>query len=183
MMDLEAMLKARGWVQHGAGLDLWRQASGGEWHEGRAAWTAQRDDDLATVEVLGSVTYHPTAEQAQTSPLLGACAARGMVERDVIRLLFEEGANLRKIALEFASKAPTPPAIHIAADEGVKLMAAEVNRARAIAEAWKALAIARQVRTWFGAGDDPQARAAVVELTRAVAALRALGIDPDAVTP
>jgi hypothetical protein len=92
-MDRSEYLKARGWVQHGAGLDLWQAPyplSREAWFDGDEAAKEQRAIDRNAAGTVGSVTYRPTAEQAQASPLLAACAARGMCERDVIGLLFAE---------------------------------------------------------------------------------------------
>lgn len=52
-----------------------------------------RLDDKNTVHDHASVTYRPTAEQAQI-PLLAQCAAAGMHERDVIEHLFRQNQDL-----------------------------------------------------------------------------------------
>lgn len=171
-MDRESFLRLRGWVQHGAGLDLWRETHGGresEWTDGLDAAQLQHRRDRVEAEAHGSVTYRPTAEQAQASPLLAACAARGMCEREVIDQLARENARL---TVEVQTLADLMPPANVAA--GLK-------RAQDIAAAWKALA--RAERAWAGAqsfgGVEARARAfQAVEVAKA--ALRALGVDPDA---
>ena len=104
-MNREELLRARGWVQHGAGLDLWQAPPPApeRWIDGDAAALRRRYRDRDAANKLGSVRFYPTAEQAQTSPLLAACAARGMCEREVIGLLFEQsrtyvGQSLRLLS-------------------------------------------------------------------------------------
>lgn len=182
-MDRESYLRARGWVQHGAGLDLWcppypvaREA----WFDGDEAAQEQRAIDRNAANQIGSVTYRPTAEQAQTSPLLAACAARGMCERETLAVLFEESEQRRAVAEALRSKMP-PPRFVVAGGDGTALMADMLQKAQAIGAAWKALA--RAERAFAGAqsfgGVEARARAfQAVEIAKA--ALRALGVDPDA---
>jgi hypothetical protein len=189
-MNRDEYLKARGWIQHGAGLDLWRETVGGresDWIDGDHAHRTQVNRDQASAIVRGSVDYQPTAEQAQASPLLAACAARGMVERDVIGVLFGALTEQQRVAHRLATFQP-PPAIHVAADEGVRLMAASMKRTQAIAAAWKALARTyKRLRRADCLAAATAARADVESFEDAAeavkvakAALRALGIDPDA---
>lgn len=49
-----------------------------------------------------SARYAPTAEQGQSSPLLAACAARGVTEREVIEHLFRENQRLTTAAARLA---------------------------------------------------------------------------------
>jgi hypothetical protein len=188
-MDRSEYLKARGWVQHGAGLDLWRETHGGresEWTDGDTANDIQIARDRATFRDAGSVRYYPTAEQAQTSPLLAACAARGMCEREVIGMLFGAVAEQQRVARRLADVAASP--IRIVADEEAARMAAALKNAQAIAAAWKALARTyKRLRRADCLAAATAARADVESFEDAAeavkvakAALRALGIDPDA---
>ena len=45
-------------------------------------------------------------------------------------------------------------------------------------DAWKALAKAREIRSWFGADSTPEARAGVRALRVAIERLKAMGIEP-----
>jgi hypothetical protein len=78
----EALLRARGWTPIAGGLK-WRGPDGGERYCSAATMRAAvANDDVAEARERGSVTYRATAEQ--THPVLLACAAKGMLERDVI---------------------------------------------------------------------------------------------------
>jgi len=126
---------------------------------------------------VASARYVPTKEQGETSPLLAACAAHGMTEREAIGMLFAESEQRRADVSRLATFQP-PPAIHISADEGAKVLAAALKRARAIGAAWRDVALARRsmLRT-------PNATAAPPVRDRLHAgkdALYALGVDPEA---
>ena len=168
-MDRSELLRARGWVRHGAGLDLWCPpgAPDGSWVDGDEASRVQVLSDRRHVVADGSVRFYPTAEQAQTSPLLAACAARGMCERDVIGMLFAESEERMKHVQRLAAMQPPAP-IHITADEGGRVMAAILKRTEETAAAWKAYGLA-----W--ARNDG---AGVVKATGALFAL-GIAVDPD----
>lgn len=143
-------LKARGWRPHwsndGGRLDLWmRPHVAGTPPRSTSEATAldvQQKEDIASVKDHGSVRYVPTDEQATTSPLCAALAARGVTERDAIEHLFKEGQEQReRIAVLATLQLPAP--IHIPASEGNVLLGAALKQAQAVGEAWKALACAR----------------------------------------
>ena len=168
-MSRDELLRARGWVQHGAGLDLWQPPwpEREEWLDRENAIRAQEMRDSMSVNAHGSARFYPTAEQAQTSPLLAACAARGMCERDVIGMLFAESEERMKHVQRLAAMQPPAP-IHITADEGGRVMAAILKRTEETAAAWKAYGLA-----W--ARNDG---AGVVKATGALFAL-GIAVDPD----
>jgi len=62
-----------------------------------------------------SARYAPTAEQGQVSPLLAACAARGVTEREVIEHLFRENRRILALAVSLA-ETQAPGALIIGRD-------------------------------------------------------------------
>ena len=188
-MSRDELLRARGWVQHGAGLDLWQPPwpEREEWLDRENAIRAQEMRDSMSVNAHGSARFYPTAEQAQTSPLLAACAARGMCERDVIDQLARENARL---TVEVQSLAEMVKPSTVVLSDGPML-----KQAQAIGEAWKALARAYIARdrhdarvsylrgcSCDGAADEQEANWTLIQrqIADAKDALRALGVDPDA---
>ncbi len=184
-MDHNQYLKARGWWHHPDYPTRWtRPGSPAEMAcTTLAAYDVQTREDKEAQHAHGSVVYHPTVEQALTSPLLAACAARGMVERDVVQALFIESTDLRRTVQRLATF-QTPPAIHISADDGARILAAQVKREQAIAAAWRALALAERAFAAAQSHSNYEKRGeAYAAIIAAKAALRALGIDPDAADP
>ena len=188
-MNRDELLKARGWVRHGAGLDLWCPpgAPDGSWVDGDEASRVQVLSDRRHVVADGSVRFYPTAEQAQTSPLLAACAARGMCEREVIDQLARENARL---TVEVQSLAEMVKPSTVVLSDGPML-----KQAQAIGAAWEALArayIARDCHDALvsrlrggscdGAADAEEENWTLIQrqIADAKDALRALGVDPDA---
>ena len=97
----EELLRARGWTEivsatrpHWAHPDPAKDDRQGAGNLTSDAVQQQRREDECAAWLVGSVSYRATAEQAQ-SPLLAACAAAGMLERDVIAKLHEEVRRLQ----------------------------------------------------------------------------------------
>lgn len=68
----------------------------------------RRETDAEQAREHGSVTYRPTAEQAQASPLLAACAAAGMTERDVIEHLHRRIQSMERDLMMLAANTGNP---------------------------------------------------------------------------
>ena len=200
-MDREDYLRARGWAENSGRPGLWSRR-GSDQRATADAVLEQRQYDREHTFAHGSVAYRPTAEQAQTSPLLAACAARGMCERDVIGMLFEEGQRTLRALCALDLFQPMPPIVSggrtwtnpkaeaLAAKGRARVVARlaadpawneAVAKAQAIGDAWKAHSLAGQ-RMWTAqqAHDIAGVRKAVEDIENASEDLRILGIDPDA---
>lgn len=164
-MTRDDYLRARGWARHPL-TGEWRppHPEREEWLDRENAIRAQEMRDSMSVEAHGSVRFYPTAEHAATSPLLAACAAWGMCERDVIDRLARENARLVVEVQSVVEMLRPSTVVLLSIDESVK-------RAQAIGAAWKALAKAE-------ANPDGIERSGGRRAAKA--ALRALGVDPDA---
>lgn len=174
-MDREDLLRARGWRQNEAAPNLWRPPAphGEVWMQVGDARSAQIVLDRSTVDVMGSVIYRPTAEQAQTSALCLQLGARAVIERDVIEHLFRENARL-VVEVQSLAEMMRPPPVVLGTAEAL-------TKAQAIADAWRRLA---QSRTRAVAAEK-EGRFVDVSLARGAATqarrdLRDHGIDPDA---
>lgn len=107
MNDAEK-LRARGWSELTPGF--WRTdrrpAMGPTRTYDAVSLCEARDIDDAKTQ--GSVTYRPTAEQAQ-SPLCAALAARNANEREVIAALHQEAKELRELLMRaLETQEPSP---------------------------------------------------------------------------
>jgi hypothetical protein len=176
-------LRARGWTadKFDVGSMYPPPAWGKTWSMPiEAAENMQRARDAQSLNSFGSVQYVPTDEQATTSPLCAALAARGVTERDAIEALNRQVTILIDQMVKTTLAQPPAP-IHISADDGATLLGAALTQEQAISKAWQGRAKAeRALRQARNDGDGHAAFQAGRGLASTAAALRALGVDPEA---